>query len=707
MSKEFDHNYLGGLSRMKNNLIGRGMIESDEDFERILSMVSDREQRNRLVQLCGDGKLLDKLQEMFPHSDDGNPKILNFFLDKNSVNVLDRFSDPRLWDSFEIQNFLDVNTHFKFSLPATAFAKLIEISEHPVIGPWVGTNKKAVSLLNDLADISKVNRFFASENLLYIVSNFTFDEFELYCKSYKLNDLISNPEICKRIGLDNSDKSWEQRLLDLNLIFYDLGLSGYDRKQIEAIIFSEYRKGLIERISIRDKLNTDDTASLDFELNALAASRGDFAKRRLFESMVLAGAQSQPELMSEVRASVDRESRDEWSNRWKRRLETLDIAWLESKDYPLRGQLPSLGYEIEFKSSGERDAGVYCFIDRSGFKMGSGGGIDVLEFSPGPFAHHRTAGLTFLSYLDSGVLDTQKYYDQSVHLNVGLPTLFGVSAYMRWLQLTGLAYNPLYDDQAPRSIFNYGNNDKHRLRVQRNNQEQGDGDYVECKEFSLMLESDFLRFLRYSQMLGAGLLAWQRAYLEQNTDIRSLLLDGGDQAFWNMELKDHREMILKSNISAVQKDIALVYAKMINILKVGLQKNNVEGFLNTTVLNSTAKIVVEDMQNVFPNKYSRAASGAVDKKTNTAFRMGKMEFPNVIAFSRFLAQKAAFLIEKILKQEEKRMIFELENALSDKDSYAVWRVVKKYQHLIKIEGLSLEQKKEKILRLVAHYKSRE
>jgi hypothetical protein len=393
-------------------------------------------------------------------------------------------------------------------------------------------------------------------------------------------------------------------------------------------------------------------------------------------------------------------------DKWKRRVENAGTAWHESSENPLLGIVPLIGYEIEYEKTENIQQSALLLGSKLGFRKGYGNGGKVLETSPGPFADHKTAAMIFWSMVSSDVISLDRLYGQSVHLNLDLKHPLGTVSLMRWLQLTGLAYSPEYQkDNSPLSSYSQTDLNFHDLRIFEKHKDAIP--YIECKEFTLMNPRDFVRFLRYSQVLATGLNMLHKATGVAMNRV-AVDRDGSTKVsdfFWDMSTADVVKIIEMSSLNIFEKEIARIYIDGLGDLEESMSMCEVGDFLRTQVPTKTANLVVNEVAEVLPDLYSRTSNEPMLKQTEMQTTLNGKTFPNLVAMARGIATKTVYAIEQQLLEMEISMANELAESVMARDSSRVWRVCDNYKDLLRIEGMALVDKKKRIKRLIDRYKS--
>jgi hypothetical protein len=684
----------------------------DQEARGIVTTTVKNNTYETLAAFCDSDEQLERLSRILPQNDDLNSRY-RFMVEKRGMEVLEKFMEDDFWERYSEEDFLDIKNQLIFTAPGSLFANFIALCEEPSLTEWFGGKRGVLRFINESASSNVISLLLGSPQIDYIVSNIPFGDFMGLLAVFNAVDLISHPQICMRLAeLRINPEDWAENLYELNMLLYDLDLVGFDTKAIKEVMLGEYKKSLAIRLAHSEEMTSEQKDQLHDEIGLIRQSGENYENRMRFESAVRAGIRDGGQL-DKIKSRVGRKDRDAFSKKWEQRIRGLDIAWLESKDNPQRYLLPTLGYEIEFESDTHFDMSSYSLAERVGFKKGVGSSGSVLELSPGPFVHHRTAGLTFLSYIDSGMIDMDRYFDQSVHLNIGFESKTGVISFMRLLQLTGYAFNPVYNDEALSTSYTQ-DGAHHELRVRRN--DQGTGAYVECKEFSLMTPSDFMRFLRCSQVLGAGLLAYQRIFAATNSagvedwrvsDIDNIL--GNDffknDNYWMTTIMQKMTLIERSSRSSLEKELATIYVNFLNDLRTGLVQVGMNNFLTNKVDMKTTGAVVEELRSVFPDLYSRMTANAIESVTENMIMVEGELYPNTISFVRNKVKRAVGEIEMALMVGEYNLAIDLGEARRKKDIKGIWSLIKEHEVLLGLNGLTPVEKKQRLINLSERYKS--
>ncbi len=558
--------------------------------------------------------VVDRLNLLLPQ--DVNIRA-DFFSSPQAVITLRRLADPK-----DRVNFIAEELHLLRPLYLESLAVrwngFLDITKDPAAFGWLDNDRQnAIKLVNGLRSGTNRYRGFVNPGCEEMMASLTWQEVVFLSSVIDLELIFAAPQVVKILNrLDSSSWSWSQKLSKLGEVLYRLGYLGPDNDRITGAIVDGYKKNLSDRVATVDNLLVPQQRRLVDELNILRTGLASgFARQQETLASIRSSHRGQ---LGAIRAKLlvagEGKPMPEYMAKYRRRLERLSIDWREDWRHPTADLRATLGYEIEFAKPPEILKSVYVLAEYLGFKAGLGGSGDNLkETSPGPFRDYRTAQETFALWQRAGLIDLYQEYGQSVHLNIGLRFGDGVMAYQRCLQLTGDAYLPEFISDRTLNFGPQPNTDYHELRVLYNNQNRGDGVYVESKEFYLTTPRSFMRFLGQSALLGAALKNYHHCYLLAYPNaLRSLNPTNSPNSnrsladdFHNYPLTQAQAAVDRASTGKYAKLLAQAWLDYYGYVVNGLQLVGLDGFLLPRVPTATAARAVGEIRTVYPSSWSR------------------------------------------------------------------------------------------------------
>lgn len=244
---------------------------------------------------------------------------------------------------------------------------------------------------------------------------------------------------------------------------------------------------------------------------------------------------------------------------------------------------------------------------------------------------------------------------------------------------------PVYQQEAKRrglvsdvaySVHQQGDEDMHKLRINRKDKTSEHGHYIECKEFDLVTPREFSRFLRVSQGLATGLAAWQRIDLQDNSvekkkkvawELRNRNMyhttSSFSDNFWDTNITTKIDKVWNSDATDVEKRLAITYLQTMMYLWEGLNQVGMGKFLKQSVHTGVANRVVDQMLLVHPNYWDHYGIDPADIEGELITFRGKggklIVYNNPVSFARKLAMRAVGQIDNIIYNHQRRMIEDL------------------------------------------------
>jgi hypothetical protein len=264
-------------------------------------------------------------------------------------------------------------------------------------------------------------------------------------------------------------------------------------------------------------------------------------------------------------------------------------------------------------------------------------------------------------WVRSGLIDIHSKWGQSVHLNLGLKRGEGVNLLMRSLQLTGDAYQPLFENQIQAGVaiyYSQNSADHHTLRLMHK-PEVPEPQYTECKEFDLTTPKAFLRFLRLSQLLGTSLKAYQDLTFDsRETDQRGSMLQEPKMLFsdWYDPYNPAAKVVKpqESRLTSYQYRLMYLWIQFSQEMTEGLAQLDLENWLQSLVPTVVSSRTVREIQAVYPTVWSRLEINPSRVETLPFVHRGQ-QFANPVHFAQAIANRYAKKIEAVLDQAESEL----------------------------------------------------
>ncbi len=310
---------------------------------------------------------------------------------------------------------------------------------------------------------------------------------------------------------------------------------------------------------------------------------------------------------------------------------------LEHPHHPVLSFLPLTGFEIESGLLPGMDRAVYGIMQKMGFQMG----LDVVEFAPGPFRHPLIAETVFRSWVDGGLLDLHREVMPGAHFNVGTKSLYLAAKFTRLLHATSYAYIERFENKK----VGYEN-----PRVYRN--KSIFGAYTEIKDFRVLTQEEFCRFLHEAAYIGASMKAYETIFrAKHKLSVSKFTEKTGDYGY-KVELSDMD--IKSSHLGSEQRKLALIWQRLTTKFSEGMRQVGLDQVTGFIAPMDKAERFYEAIDEVFPQVWDHYKPNRVNISFESTPRveMFGQHFPNIVTFARYLTERATSEVEQVLNEAE-------------------------------------------------------
>lgn len=596
-----------------------------------------------------DEKWFDFWDEIFPRQTGDTNHRLVFLSSTYPERIVEKIEESEILPML-VANLGEIkySIHENLGLPVMNYLNLIE---DEVLFEWFENDpEKIVKFLNDwnsFGTLHAVLEGLIDSGDIYKVVNQGLSPkvFERFVRTASPQRVIREIDFYKVASKYIEDEeSWETAFEVFGELTKKWGLA-VSQKEIEDLMVE------INAIN-QSQLSSD----YDFKKRVMARKLLAPAEKKIRESYVV-----------EYPSKIDR-----GLMRMDRRIREQKIDLLEDDRYVLAGLLPTLGYEIEHMKVG-LPGFYYDLISDLGWNKGMIIEDNMQELSPGPFLNYKTAQYVFWNYWQAGFIDLHSAWGQSVHLNLGLKDMYGMIHFNRWLMATAWATFPKKLEELSLVDDNFYPADRkdQKLRIFYKNKDIAGQQYIESKEFCLTTPRNFLKFLRVSQLLSAGLMHLQLAMTEYKirtnySKSRSIFPRVEDEDWMNFDFETQAQAIKMSSLGDYQKEIALNYLIGAKVVEKGFVEHEVGGVISPFAPLEDVDRFMKSLRRVYPDHWSWYMKTSKEL-VGEGFFVGKEKYPNMVNFARRIALRVSRRNEELLERAKRDFEIAAKVVLSEKD----------------------------------------